>query len=49
MVSDYYNLADQPFGVIPDMRYLYLNPRHREALAPPLYGVQFGRGFISLG
>ena len=48
MVSDYYNLADQPFGVTPDTRYLYLSPTHREALASLLYGVQTGRGFMSI-
>src|ERR1017187_3822478 len=48
MVSDYYNLVDQPFGVTPDTRYLYLSPTHREALASLLYGVQTGRGFMSI-
>src|ERR1019366_8841788 len=48
MVTDYYGLAEQPFGVTPDVRYLYLSPTHREALASLLYGVQTGRGFVSL-
>src|ERR1017187_5283923 len=48
MVTDYYNLAEQPFGVTPDTRYLYLSPTHREALASLLYGVQSGRGFMSI-
>jgi len=48
MVSDYYNLADQPFGVTPDTRYLYPSPTHREALASLLYGVESGRGFMSI-
>ena len=48
MVADYYNLADQPFGVTPDTRYLYLSPTHREALASLLYGVQTGQGFMSI-
>jgi len=48
MVSDYYDLADEPFGVTPDTRYLYLSPTHREALASLLYGVQSGRGFMSI-
>ena len=25
MVLDYYNLQEQPFGVTPDSRYLFLN------------------------
>ena len=48
MVSDYYNLADHPFGITPDTRYLYPSPTHREALASLLYGVQSGRGFMSI-
>src|ERR1700691_5533899 len=48
MVSDYYNLADQPFGVTPDTRYLYPSPTHREGLASLLYGLQSGRGFMSI-
>jgi general secretion pathway protein A len=48
MVTDYYSLTEQPFGVTPDTRYLYLSPTHREALASLLYGVQTGRGFMSI-
>jgi general secretion pathway protein A len=48
MVTDYYSLAENPFGVTPDTRYLYLSPTHREALASLLYGVQTGRGFMSI-
>lgn len=48
MVPEYYNLAEQPFGVTPDTRYLYLSPTHREALASLRYGLQSGRGFMSI-
>src|SRR5215831_11055477 len=48
MVLDFYNLREQPFGVTPDPRYLYLSPTHREALASLAYGIQSGRGFMSL-
>lgn len=48
MVLDYYNLKEQPFGVTPDPRYLYLSRSHREALASLAYGIQSGRGFLSL-
>ena len=48
MVLDYYNLTEQPFGVTPDTRHLYPSPTHREALASLLYGVQSGRGFMSI-
>ncbi len=48
MVLDYYKLAEQPFGVTPDPRFLYLGATHREALASALYGVTAGRGFTAL-
>ena len=48
MILDYYNLNEQPFGVTPDPRYLYLSPTHREALASLSYGIRSGRGFMSI-
>jgi general secretion pathway protein A len=48
MVLNYYKLAEQPFGVTPDPRYLYMSPTHREALASALYGITVGRGFTAL-
>jgi general secretion pathway protein A len=48
MVLDYYKLREQPFGVTPDSRYLFLSPTHREALASLLYGVDAGCGFLAL-
>ncbi len=48
MVLDYYNLSEQPFGVTPDPRFLYLSASHREALATLSYGIQSRRGFMSL-
>src|SRR5271170_2154178 len=48
MVLNYYQLAEQPFGVTPDPRFLYLSVTHREALASVLYGVKAGRGFSAL-
>ena len=48
MVLDYYGLREQPFGVTPNPRYLYLSPSHREALASLVYGIESGRGFLSL-
>lgn len=48
MVLDYYNLAEQPFGVTPDPRYLYLSATHREALFSLLYGIEASRGFMAL-
>jgi type II secretory pathway predicted ATPase ExeA len=48
MFLDYYKLREQPFGVTPDPRYLYFSPAHREALASLFYGIETGRGFLSL-
>src|SRR5262245_50572453 len=48
MVLDYYNLNEQPFGVTPDPRFLYMGPTHREALASLAYGIHSGRGFMAL-
>jgi type II secretory pathway predicted ATPase ExeA len=48
MLADYFNLTEQPFGMTPDTRYLYLSPTHREALASLLYGAQSGRGFMAI-
>ena len=48
MVLDFYKLAEQPFGVTPDSRFLYLGPKHREALASLVYGTESNRGFLAL-
>src|SRR5260370_20913544 len=48
MVLDFYQLREQPFGVTPDPRYLYLSRGHREALASLFYGIETNRGFLSL-
>jgi type II secretory pathway predicted ATPase ExeA len=48
MVLNYYQLAEQPFGVTPDPRFLYMSATHREAIASVLYSVRAGRGFTAL-
>jgi general secretion pathway protein A len=48
MVLDFYGLREQPFGVTPDPRFLYLTPAHREALASMYYGIEAERGFLAL-
>ncbi len=48
MFLDFFSLREQPFGVTPDPRYLYLGPAHREALASLYYGIEANRGFLSL-
>jgi type II secretory pathway predicted ATPase ExeA/phage tail protein X len=48
MFLDFWKMREQPFGVTPDPRYLYFSPGHREALATLFYGIETGRGFLSL-
>ena len=48
MFLEFYGLREQPFGVTPDPRYLYMSPAHREALASLYYGIECGRGFLGL-
>lgn len=48
MFLRYYGLHEQPFGMTPDPRFLYLSASHREALASLIYGIESGRGFVGL-
>ncbi len=47
MYLHHFGLKAEPFAITPDPHYLYLSPRHREALAHLLYGVESG-GFVQL-
>ena len=48
MYLKFFGLREQPFGVTPDPRFLYLSAAHREALASLYYGIESGRGFLGL-
>ena len=48
MFLDYYGLREQPFGVTPDPRYLYMSAARQEAFAGLVYGIETGRGFLVL-
>jgi general secretion pathway protein A len=48
MYNNYFGLQDSPFSIAPNPHYLYLSPRHREALAHLMYGIQSDGGFILL-
>jgi general secretion pathway protein A len=48
MYEKYFGLREQPFGVTPDQRFLYLSAAHREALASMYYGIEANRGFLGL-
>lgn len=47
-VLQFYGLKEQPFGVTPDPRFLYLTSSHREALASLVYAIETKRGFSAL-
>ncbi|EKE75963.1 ExeA family protein [Gallaecimonas xiamenensis] len=48
MYNSYFGLAESPFSIAPDPRYLYLSEQHKEALAHLLYGIRNDNGFILL-
>ena len=48
MYHQYFGLREAPFSIAVNPRYLYMSPRHRDALAHLLYGVGAGGGFILL-
>lgn len=47
---EYFGLSEAPFSITPDPAFVYLSPRHRDALAHLLYGVGQGGsgGFVQL-
>lgn len=48
MYTQFFNLREMPFSITPDPAYLYMSPRHQEALGHLLYGTgQYG-GFVQL-
>ncbi|WP_420465267.1 AAA family ATPase [Panacagrimonas sp.] len=48
MYAQYFNLREMPFSITPDPAYLYMSPRHQEALGHLLFGTgQYG-GFVQL-
>jgi general secretion pathway protein A len=48
MYLSFYGLAEKPFAITPDPRYLFLGGRHAEALAHLVYGITEAGGFIQL-
>ncbi|MHB8766796.1 MAG: AAA family ATPase [Deferrisomatales bacterium] len=48
MYLEHFGLAQHPFALTPDPRFLYLGEHHREALAHLLYGLGEGGGFVQL-
>ena len=50
MYLEHYGLAEPPFSITPDPRFVFLSERHRDALAHLLFGIDKGGGggFVQL-
>ncbi|MCG6963370.1 MAG: AAA family ATPase [Acidobacteria bacterium] len=48
MYESFYGLAESPFSITPDPRYLFFSRRHREAYDHVLFGITQRCGFIQL-
>jgi len=50
MYLSHYGLAEAPFAITPDPRFVFLSERHRDALAHLMYGIGQGGsgGFVQL-
>jgi general secretion pathway protein A len=44
----YFGLSDNPFSIAPNPDYLFMSPRHREALAHLTFGLKESGGFVML-
>ena len=45
---EFYELKEQPFGVTPDARYLFLTSSQNDALSSLIYGIESGCGLVAL-
>ncbi|MEW6409487.1 MAG: AAA family ATPase [Nitrospirota bacterium] len=48
MYEEFFGLRESPFNLTPDPRFLFLSPKHEEALSNILYGINEKKGFILL-
>src|SRR5262245_10559897 len=48
MYYEHFRISGEPFSLTPDPAFLFLSGKHREAMAALQYGLQNGRGFITL-
>jgi general secretion pathway protein A len=48
MYKEFFGIAEDPFSITPDPKFLFLSERHREALAHLIFGVTEGGGFVQL-
>ncbi len=48
MYLEYYGLAEPPFDITPNPRFLFYSAKHREAFNHLLYGIRERKGFVQL-
>lgn len=48
MYNSYFGFAETPFTITPDAKFLYMSPRHGDALAHLKYGLFESNGFVLL-
>lgn len=48
MYLKFFGLSDNPFSIAPNPEYLYMSPRHKEALAHLTFGLRESGGFVML-
>jgi general secretion pathway protein A len=48
MYCSFFDLAEEPFSMTPDPRYIYFSRKHQEAFATLVYGVNHRKGFIEI-
>ena len=46
MYEAFYGLAEKPFNLTPDPRFLFLSEKHKEAFAHLLYAIKGRTGFV---
>jgi len=48
MYYEHFRLSGEPFSLTPDPAFFFVSEKHREAMAAVQYGLENGRGFITL-
>jgi hypothetical protein len=48
MYKEFFGFKDEPFGLYPDLRFLFLNPHHQEVLTSAVRAITERRGYILL-
>ena len=48
MYLEHFGFREKPFSIAPNPQFLYMSPRHQEALAHLIYGLSGEGGFVIL-